>query len=393
MNILFVSAVLPYPLHSGGQIRIYNLLKRLSKKHSITLASFIRSEDERSYTKALDFCDSVHLVMRGRAWQPKYYIGALFSAYPFLLYTYSNRLMKATLRMLLSKKKYDLIHVEPFYVLPSIPEHSIPLVISEHNVEYSVYESFVRRFPVPFLRPLLSWDVGKLRHWEHIAWKTADALTAVSCEDASMMSVDSNNVCVVPNGVDLSAFSFREPVKRKNPTIVFVGNFRWYPNRDAANELLERIWPGIQKRIPRSQLSIVGRDMPAELKQRVIHAGGNAYDTIENIAQVYKNADMLVAPHAIAGGTKFKMLEAMASGLPVVTSKEGMFGLSAVPDTHYFLAQTPQEYVDQVYRIWDNAASTKVVAANARKLVESEYSWEHIANALESVWKNAYEHI
>ena len=103
MKILFVSAVLPYPLHSGGQIRIYNLLKRLSRHHSTTLVSFIRSEEERAYEKELGFCTSVHMVMRGRAWQPKYYIGAIFSSYPFLLCTYDNRRMRETLEGLMAK--------------------------------------------------------------------------------------------------------------------------------------------------------------------------------------------------------------------------------------------------------------------------------------------------
>lgn len=393
MKILVVSAVLPYPLHSGGQIRMYNLLKRLSRRHSITLVSFIRSDEERTYLKKLSFCESVHVVVRGRAWQPSYVLRATFGKYPFLLSTYDNARMRILLDQILSRKTYDLVHLEPFYVMPSIPKFSIPLVISEHNIEYEVYESYVHHFPIPFLRPFLSWDVGKLRRWERNAWKKAQGLTAVSREDASTIgSYSSCPVEVVPNGVDLPAFPFRKPIKRKNPTIVFVGNFRWYPNRDAANMLIKTIWPEIQKRIPDSRLIIAGRDMTHELKNRIVQAGGHALDAIENISKVYTNADILVAPHAIAGGTKFKMLEAMASGLPVVTSKEGMFGLQVLPDTHYFQAQYAHEYVEQVYRIWENVALAERVALSARMHVESMYSWEHITDILDSVWKKAYEH-
>jgi len=390
MNILFVSAVLPYPLHSGGQVRMYNLLKRLGKRHSITLVSFIRSEEERMYANELGFCSQVKMVMRGRAWQPKYYIGAAFGTYPFLLKTYDNREMRTVLDDLLVHTTYDVMHIEPFYVIPSIPTHAVPLVISEHNIEYDVYDGYVRRFPVPFLRPLLALDVHKLRVWENNAWKRATSVTAVSYEDASVVEAYIHRpVHVISNGVDLSAFPFREPVKRKNPTIVFVGNFRWHPNRDAARELIEHIWPGIQKSIPHARLSIVGRNMPTLLKKQAYRVGAEAHDTIEDIAKVYRDADILVAPHAISGGTKFKMLEAMASGLPIVTSQEGMHGLSVTPGVQYLLAKTPSEYVAHVQTLCSTISSAHVVASHARKLVEEQYGWATIADELETVWKNA----
>lgn len=372
---------------------MYNLLKRLSRKHSITLVSFIRNEEERGYAKDLKFCESVHMVMRGRAWQPKYYIGTIFSSYPFLLYTYENSLMRTTIRDLLSSKAYDVVHLEPFYVMPSVPTNvTAPLVISEHNVEYDVYESYVRRFPISFLRPWLMWDVGKLRRWERMAWKRADVLTAVSREDSAIMErCRSKLVHVVPNGVDLSSFPYRAPVKKKHINIVFIGNFRWLPNRDAANELVENIWPHIQKRIPDARLIVVGRDMPVDLKRRVSQIGGKAMDSVTDIASVYRDADILVAPHAISGGTKFKMLEAMASGVSIVTSAEGMSGLGAIPETHYFPAQSPDEYVKQVCRVYEDTAAAKAMSQRARKFVETHYGWEHIADELDSVWKKAYD--
>lgn len=370
---------------------MYNLLKRLSCKHSITLVSFIRSEEECAYAKDLGFCESVHMVMRGRAWQPKYYIGTMFSQYPFLLYTYENRLMRTKISELLSSKTYDVVHLEPFYVMPSVPNVTVPLVISEHNVEYDVYESYVRRFPIPFFRPILMWDVGKLRRWERTAWKLADVLTAVSREDsASMERHRTKPVSIVPNGVDLSSFPYRQ-VRKKRTHIVFIGNFRWLPNRDAANELVERIWPHIQKRISDAKLTIVGRDMPEDLKRRVADIGGKAMDSVMDITSVYRDADMLVAPHAISGGTKFKMLEAMASGVPIITSVEGMSGLETIPGTHYFPAQSPEEYAQQVYRVYSDAVVAKAMSQRARKFVETHYGWEHIADELDSVWKKAYD--
>ena len=165
MNILFISAVFPYPLHSGGQIRIYNLLKRLSKKHSITLLSFIRSDKEKEYIKELSFLSHVETVYRGKALQLRYLFGALGN-YSWLLSTYNNNEMKQIINYQLSTNNFDLIHIEPFYVYPSLPKLTIPLVVGEHNIEYSIYEQYVRKFPVSFLRPFLFFDVIKTRIWE-----------------------------------------------------------------------------------------------------------------------------------------------------------------------------------------------------------------------------------
>lgn len=392
MNILVVAAVLPYPLYSGGQIRMYNLLKRLSKKHRITLVSFIRSDKERIFRKELGFCHAVHMVLRGRAWQPKYYLRALLGNYPFLLSTYDNALMRTLLAELIAKNTFDLIHMEPFYVLPSMPMHSLSTVVSEHNIEYDVYDGYVRRFPIPILRPLLSWDVYKLKKWEHIAWKQATVLTAVSSHDADVIgSYLRKPVPVVANGVDLTSFPFVTRPKRRHLSVLFVGNFRWHPNRDAAARLLDHIWPEILLALPQATLTVVGMDMPDTMRKRINALGGTALSGAPDIAKVYASADVLIAPHAIAGGTKFKMLEAMATGLPIITSAQGMAGLDAVANEHYFEAKTTAEYVAQVVSLVRNPQKTTAVVRNARRLVEKQYNWDSIARTLETAWQSAYE--
>lgn len=392
MNILFVSAVLPYPLTSGGQVRMYNLLKRLSQKHAITLVSFIREEKERLYKKDLDFCEDVVMVMRGKAWQPKYVAKALIGSYPFLLATYDNALMRRTLKDRMAREKFDLLHLEPFYVWPSVPETSLPIVVSEHNVEYAVYKTFVRE-RAALLGPFLSLDVAKIKRWEEAVWRKASAVTAVSPQDASLITRASGKpVSVVPNGVDLSQFSFSsERPKRMGPLLLFTGDFRWFPNKDALRRLLTDIWPKVTIRFPQSTLRIVGRHIAASTADQIRNAGAQLQEDVADIGEEYRNADVLAAPHAIAGGTKFKMLEAMASGLPIVTTKEGMAGLAALAQTHYLEASSTVEFVAQVARIWENIQVRNNLTRNARQLVEQHYSWENIATTLEAVWRR-YEH-
>lgn len=390
MNILFVSAILPYPLRSGGQIRIYNLLKRLSKHHAVTLVSFIREEGEREFLGDLDFCERVAVVMRGRAWQPKYILRTAAGAYPFLLATYQHEQMRQEIARLISEKTYDIVHIEPFYVIPSLPAKHPPLVVSEHNVEYEVYGGYARRFSGMILRPLLHWDVAKMKHWERLSWRTASAVTAVSEDDAAVIEAYVNHpVPVVPNGVDIESFPFRLPKTAESPMILFVGNFRWHPNQDAAYTLVGRIWPRLQERIKNARLRIVGKDIPAKLRRMAEGVGGQVDENAEDIASVYRQADVLVAPHAISGGTKFKMLEAMASGLPIVTTKEGASGLAMKQGIHFLSADTPDGFVTAIAAICESDITRQALAKNGRKLVESRYNWDIIAKTLEGVWQKA----
>lgn len=390
MKILFVSAILPYPLYSGGQIRIYQLLRELSKRHEITLISFIRNQNERTLVSNLKFCKRVYMIHRGHAWQPKYIARALFGRYPFLLATYENNRAMSLIKKLVAEEKFDLIHAEPFYVWPSVPKHSVPIVVSEHNIEYAVYERYVDKFRISMFRPFLSWDVGKLYRWERVAWRNAQAITAVSPTDGRIIeNYLGHDVAVVPNGVDLSMFTFQKPPEFTRKRAIFVGNFTWLPNREAADELLRHIWPVILNHHRDAHLTIAGRHIPAGLKALAVDAGVTIIEDADNIVDIYHDADVLLAPHEISGGTKYKILEAMASGLPVVTSPHGVAGIAAEPDVHFIEARTINEYEQAVTRIWDDAELRKSVAINARKLIESQYTWDSIANVLNEVWKKA----
>ncbi len=390
MNILFVTAVLPYPPESGGQIRTYNLLRHLSKRHAITLLSFIRNPDELNHKKEFGFLSDVHMVLRGRAWRARYISRAVTGRYPFLMATYQHSVMRTLIADL--SRGADLIHLEPFYVWPSVPRTGLPVVVSEHNIEYGVYSAYVSRFSVPFLKPMLYWDVAKLRYWERQVWRQADALTAVSDADAEVMREASGKpVTVVSNGVDTAVFSPGQGRSRKEPAFLFVGNFRWLPNREAATALLDVVWPALRSAFPASTLTVAGRDMPVSFMRKAKAAGVTALTNVPDIAGVYRSADFLIAPHAIAGGTKFKMLEAMATGLAVVSTPDGVSGLNMTAGRQYLEASTPAEFVAAVTEAWKRPALRAALAKRSREFVQNEYGWSRIAQSLDRVWESTHE--
>lgn len=389
MNILFISAVLPYPLHSGGQIRIYHLLKRLSKKHKVTLFSFIRNEEEREYIQHLSFLSNVETVYRGKALQPKYILGALGNL-SWLLATYKNKSMTDRIAKELKDKSYDLFHIEPFYVYPSLPKTKLPIVVSEHNIEYTIYEQYVRKFPVPFMRPFLFLDVVKTRIWEEMVWKKSKACIAVSEEDKRVMdAARSAPVAIIPNGVDCNEYVFKSRVvSEKSLRCLFIGDFAWMPNKEAVSVLLQRIWPEIHTRFPSAKLTIVGKQFPLSLNKYVT-GDIRCVGRVSDIASIYDSHNVLLAPMGIGGGTKFKLLEAFATGIHVLTTKQGAMGLSVSPTKEYLEVYTPNDYVKALEFLCTDNKHAEVMARNARKTIETVYNWDIIADQLDKVWKQS----
>lgn len=387
MNILFVSAILPYPLHSGGQVRIYNLLKQLSKKHNITLMTFIRSVEERKFASQLPFLSGIHMVYRGRAMQSRYLVRIL-SQYPLLMETYNNNEMRKLIQMELETGRYDLVHAEPFYVYPSLPILSVPLVVAEHNIEYAVYESYARMYPVSLMRPILRKDAQKMRVWEERIWDMASSVIAVSEDDASVIQKHTDSkATVVTNGVDIQSFQYSEHVfDVKKPTFLFVGNFNWAPNREAVGVLLKSVWPGIRNKFPKAVLTIVGSNFPGKMLPQD-GMGITVKEHVHAIHDEFKQNDILLAPMGIGGGSKFKILEAMASGTLVITTVAGAGGITGLTDEHVITVNDPDEFAGMIPFLYSSLGKAKRMTRRARTFIETNYDWNSIAVKQDIVWK------
>ncbi len=384
-----ITPYLPYPLFSGGQIRSYNLLKNLAQKHEITLFSFIRRDEEKEYVnELLKFCSRVEVFKRRPAWSLTNILFAGGSLYPFLVAIYYSRKLRSKITQELTQNKYDLIHAETFYVMPNIPQTLVPRLLVEQTIEYLVYQHFVENFQFFPLKPLLYFDVAKIKFWEKHFWRGADRVIAMSEADKAVMEKDvpGLKVDIVPNGVDASVFTQVVPEKHNVPTVLFVGNFRWLQNREAVLLLVKEIWPKIKEKVGNARLWIVGRNPTQTIKNL---AGSDILvdETVENIEQAYKKADLLLAPLLGGGGTRFKILEAMASGLPVVTTQVGIEGINARDGKEVLIARSSDELAEAAVRLLENRELAESLSRAARTLVCQKYDWQGIAQRLDRIYQ------
>lgn len=387
---------LPYPLLSGGQIRTYNLLKNLKDKHEIHLFSLIKDEAEKEYISELHkFCKTVNVFKRS---QHPFTLRNVFLAavtpYPFLVTRNLPIMAQSVLTEVLEKGKFDLIHAETFYVMPNIPKTSVPTLLVEQTIEYLVYQDFVRQFRIVPLKPFLMFDVYKIKIWEKYYWSKADRLATMSQEDKDFILQFAKNakIDIVANGVDAPFF---EKVQRKtltSPVVLFVGQFKWLPNRDAVYFIRDEIWPSIKKAVPNCRLWIVGRHPTPEIKALTQDSDIVVDEGIKDIRQAYQGASVLLAPIRSGRGTKFKILEAMASGTPVVATRLGIEGIRAKDKKEVLIADTGRELAEKTIEVLKNPQAAERIASEAKKLITQHYNWKKISSKLDRIYRQLGKH-
>lgn len=393
MRILMLTPYLPYPPSSGGQIRSYNLIKQLSKKHQITLYSLIKYDEERKYTGELEkYCVKVKVFKRPeKPWTMQNILKTGTGPYPFLMIRNFSPEAKRDLSAVLRNERFDIIHAETFYVSLHIPKTDTPIVLVDQTIEYEVYQHFVRSFKWPIVRPLLMVDVLKIKFWETYYWKKATRVIALSQRDAASMKklVANLKVSVVPNGVGEDLM--QDLPLHFSRTIIFVGNYAWLQNVEAAEVLVSEVYPRVVKKVPDTRLIIVGQNtdkIPAAGTAGV-EVVDLAIEDIVGVQKAYREGGIMVAPLYGPSGARLKIVGAMAAKVPVVTTSTGILGIDAKDGKEVLLADTYEEIADKAIRLLTDRKLYKKIAKNARELIEEKYTYEVIAKKLDAVYQEA----
>lgn len=394
MKVLMLTPYLPYPLLSGGQIRTYNLLKKLAKKHEVTLFALIKEDSERQYIPELEkYCTKVKVFKRSKKpFTLRNILKTGFSSFPFLVMrNHVPETIKAVEEEL-SKEQYDVIHAETFYMMPHIPQTNIPTILVEQTIEYLGYESYAKTFKWNFLKPLLSLDINKIKKWEKYYWNSCTKLIVMSENDKEYIAEridDPQKIEVVSNGVDTEWFSQKEKNLPKDPTILSVGTFKWLPNVEATAFLVEDVWPLIKKKLPQAKLWIVGnaptkRIFEYQKKDSSITVTGG----IPDIRDAFNGAQVLVAPVFSGKGTRYKVLEAMASETPIVATDIAVEGLGVEDGTHVLTSNSAAGMAKSAITLLEDASLRKKLAKNGKKFVQEHYDWSPISLKLDQIYQS-----
>lgn len=398
MKILMLTPYLPSPPSSGGQVRSYNLIRNLATKHEITLFSLIKTDEEKKYVSGLEkFCKRVEVFKRPeKPWTLKNILRTGFGMFPFLVVRNTSPEEKVRLAEILKKEEFDLIHAETFYVMPHIPPTKIPILLVDQTIEYQVYQHYADNYPHWIVKPFLYIDVFKLKYWETKFWKKATMVVAVSEADKHKMLslVPSLSVKIVPNGVgeDLMNLWPKKSVDFRKPIVFFQGNFSWLQNTEAAQILAKEIFPKIIKDIPNARCHIVGQGA----KVKIGDLAGNGIEVrdlqtsdVDGVINAYREATVFLSPLAGPGGTRLKILGAMAAGVPVVTTSTGIEGIEARDGEEVIIRDDPREIAKAIVDLIRNEELYDKLTTSARRLVELKYSWSKISAVLDDIYREA----
>jgi len=394
LNVVIVASELPYPPTAGNRIRTLNLALRLVKRHRLTFIAHRNSETEAARSFLEDHGIGTVLVDRNIPTKvgPWFYarlLANLGSSLPYSAASHGSDELRDAVRSFRDRDDVDLWQVESIFVFDTLRcVTNAPKVAIAHNVESVIWRRYFEVESNPLKRWYIKQQWRKIERFEGRVFAESTGVVAVSDEDARLTreSFGARRVDVVANGIDRNYF---EAVQRdpEPATILFLGGFDWRPNLDAVKLLLDRIFPAVRAAEPAARLRLVGRRPSPALVRRIAEVPGvELHADVPDVRPFLANSGVMVVPLRIGGGSRLKILEAMAAGLPVISTRVGAEGLELVPDEHYVAAEEPEDLAEALVAFIRNPWPARAIAERSRTFVLNRYDWDSLADRLERVW-------
>ncbi|MGH9518210.1 MAG: glycosyltransferase family 4 protein [Terriglobales bacterium] len=400
LKVLVLDEALPYPPDSGKRLRTWNLLRHLAPRHQITLLAHGEHDSARELA-ARRALEAAGLRVRTVAPLPDRRGLALYAAllrncaspWPYSVAKHHTPRYTQAVREELRDHNYDLVQVEwtPYssHLLRSRvlrsrgPIAPPPTLIASHNIEAQIWE---RRAQLAHgaARLYFRAQASKMRRFEAEAFARAQFVTGVSQLDAEAAGrLGAPRVAVVANGVDLDYFQPRSHVESE--MIAFVGALDWFPNQDAVEFFAAQVLPLVRAVAPTARFRVVGRRPPAAWASRA-WPGVELVGEVSDVRPEMERAGVMVAPLRVGGGSRIKILEALAMEKPVVATTIGAEGLELLPREHLQVADSAEALAASVLECLRNRPAARAMGCRGAALVRGQYGWEQSALALERAW-------
>ena len=390
MNLLFVASRFPYPPSQGDRVRAYHQLKLLSKYHSITLITPVTHEANESIAAIRPFCKRIVGIPMQRHRQALNLLKAPFEHWPLqTLYFYNPQIARA-IDEICSQEKIDLIHVQMIRMAPSVAHiHHIPVVIDLIDSLALNMRRRAQRERWWLVAQIVEQEAIRTQRYERELANRFNHLLICSALDKTAIG-NQDSIHIVRQGVDTTFFRSLSAQRASN-TIVFSGNMGYFPNADAAEYFITTILPIIRQHIPEVRFQVVGGGASKRLLALSNEPGVELVGYTTEINKYLSAATVAVAPMRSGSGMQFKVLEAMACGVPIVVTSFALGGIEVNHGEHLLVADQPQAVADSVVRLLKDATLRHTLATNSRRLVEEKYSWEQSVSTLEQIYDLALQ--
>jgi glycosyltransferase involved in cell wall biosynthesis len=385
MKLLLVCTTCPVPPFSGAAHRELGWLRTAAEFAEVALITLVRNERERAALASLgSSCRVVRAVWapRSAARKLRDLFMAAFSGVPYLVWSGHERRLHATVRRVVEQWSPDVVQAE---LLPAGPylelarHRAIRTVYSAHNVESRIVAG------PPDGRRRGSGERCMRRIEARVA-RDADAVVAVSRLEAAWFRDHASRVHLVPNAVDLDEAAFVPPSETLGRNLLFVGHLGYGPNVDAATTLARQVFPAVRRAFPETRCVIAGA-APTRAVRGLVGDGVEVVADPQDLARLWSAAGALVCPLRWGGGSRIKILEAAARGVPVVSTPFGVEGLEFEPSVHFGVGGDARELAEATALLLGDRAVADRTALAGRGAVERHHSWPRLRSAMMELYE------
>ncbi|CAM3784344.1 glycosyltransferase family 4 protein [Alicyclobacillus pomorum] len=384
MKILVVTPEVPYPLNNGGRLRVYHLVRCLVYSgHDVTVITYGSGPSSLK----CDWFGSdrafrlVQVPKPSRLVRIFSFLRALGSGVPYRFAFYSTGAMRKAVRRLLNNGQ-DLCLVEYLAMVCNVSFRGrCQYVIDTHNVEYRRAEQAFSRKPSLLARLY----VAHVKRYEARKLNIADCVLACSETDAGYFKSLTTRapIHVVPNGVDVQFYGTRYKTESTHKTVLFVGSLDYRPNIEGLQWFINEIWPKVMSHYPEAEFHIVGRSPKEEVTMWNMRSGVKIYADVPDVREYLQTASIVVVPLKSGSGTRLKILEAMASRKPIISTTIGAEGINCTHGKNIVLADNSDAFVEAILRLFADAEYRSRIAEEAWRLVSKEYDWRSVGEELD----------
>jgi sugar transferase (PEP-CTERM/EpsH1 system associated) len=386
VKILWVKANKILPVHSGGDLRSFNILRQLAMRDEVIFFSYYDEGADPDYEKNLKeqlpgaVCVNTGRRQASRLARGMDYLLRLPQAAPYAVSRFGSGKVQQRLKRCLTEQRPDVVVCDFLDAAVNFPEPlAIPAVLFQHNVESEIWRRHATNGSGPARKLIYGLEFSKMLRYEQKMVQRFDHVIAVSEHDKKLMKawVDPARITVVPTGVDTGQFCPGPQPEQEKPLVVFVGAMDWEPNIDAAKYFCAEIWPLVLAKVPDAKFRIVGRNPD----RRVQALAGNTVEVTGRVLSVVEHlraAAVVVVPLRVGGGTRLKIYEAMAVGKAVVSTSVGAEGLDVHHGRDMILADSPVEFAESVITLLRDP-DLRSRQGRAAAEVAANYGWPRIA--------------
>ncbi len=396
MRILIVTASLPYPLASGGAIRVSGILKGLKEAgHQITLLSF--GDRDASQTPLADICEQIHVLPTPNRTKSERIKTLLMTSQADIQTRFYSQEFQQKLLSLLRDNSYDLVQfeaIESACYLPIVREHfpEIKICFDTFNAEadlqrviYEIDRQELKRLP----QAAYSWIQSKrIEQYEGDLCRASDLVIAVSEEDHAILSKYRNDdkTAIMPSGIFVDDYAVPDKeIELPENAVVFTGKMDYRPNVDAMLWFADNILP----QIPEANLTIVGQKPHPRIQHLPEHENISLTGWVDTVPPYLHASDVYIAPLRMGSGTRLKILEAMASGCAIVATSIAAAGLSDEAKSAMVIADTEAEFAGAIRKLLNDPGKRQKLGDCAKKMVKQQYDWSVLIPRLLSAYQEA----